>query len=98
MIALLSLLKQVRVGKIKELSEEVVNKAVSRIGNWIFLSSILLAVLALILAKLTPLSKNNSGGQVAIGIAAVISLVVAMILTRSNVKAVTKTRKEWSAQ
>lgn len=98
MIALLSLLKQVRFGKIKELSEEVANKAVSRIGNWIFLSSILLAVLALILAKLTPLSKNNLGGQVAIDIAAVISLVVAMILTRSNVKVATKIRKEWSAQ
>lgn len=83
---LLSLLKQVKVGKIKELPEKVAEQTVKRIGNWIFLPSILLAVLALLLAKFTPLNKNNSGGQVAIGIAAVISLIVAMILTRSNVK------------
>lgn len=83
---LLSLLKQVKVGKIKELPEKVADKTVKRIGNWIFLPSILLAVLALLLAKLTPLSKNNSGGQVAIGIAAVVSLIVAMVLTKSNGK------------
>lgn len=79
-IALLSLLKQVRVGNIKKLPEEVADKTVSRIGNWIFLPSILLAVLALVIAQFTKL-----GGQVGIGIAALVSLIVAMVLTRSNV-------------
>ena len=83
---LLSLLKQVKVGKIKELPEKVADKTVKRIGNWIFFPSILLAVLALLLAKFTPLSKSKLGGQVAIGIAAVVSLIVAMILTKSNGK------------
>ena len=80
-IALLSLFKQVRVGHIKELPEEVADKTVKRIGNWIFLPSILLAVLALLIGQFTKL-----GGQIGIGIAAVVSLIVAMILTKSNVK------------
>jgi len=41
-IALLSLFKQVRVGHIKELDEKLAQKTVNRIGNWIFLPSILL--------------------------------------------------------
>lgn len=80
-IALLSLFKQVRVGHIKELPEEVADKTVKRIGNWIFLPSILLAVLALLIGQFTKL-----GGQIGIGIAAVVSLIVAMILTKSKVK------------
>ena len=80
-IALLSLFKQVRVGHIKELSEKVASETIRRIGNLIFLPSILLAVIALVIAQFTKL-----GGQVGIGIAAVISLIVAMILTKSNIK------------
>ncbi len=80
-IALLSLLKQVRVGQIKQLPKKVADQTVSRIGNWLFLPSILLAVLALLIAQFT-----NLGGQVGIGIAAALSLIVAMALTRSNVK------------
>lgn len=82
-IALLSLLKQVRVGKIKELDEKIANQTVKRIGNWIFLPSILLAILALVIAQFTKL-----GGQVGIGIAAIISLIVAMVLTKSSPKTV----------
>ncbi|RMC23932.1 MULTISPECIES: DUF979 domain-containing protein [unclassified Lactobacillus] len=80
-IALLSLFKQVRVGHIKELNEKVAADTVKRIGNWIFLPSILLAILALAIAQYT-----NLGGQVGIGIAAIVSLIVAMILTKSDVK------------
>ncbi len=80
-IAVLSLTKQVRVGQIKKLDPKVAHKTIARIGNWIFLPSILLAVLAIVIAQFTPL-----GGQVGIGIAAVVALIVAMLLTKANVK------------
>ena len=82
-IALLSLFKQVRVGHIRDLDEKVAQQTVKRIGNWIFLPSILLAVLALLIAQFT-----NLGGQVGIGVAAIVSLVIAQILTKANVKVV----------
>ena len=82
-IALLSLFKQVRVGHIKDLDEKVAQQTVKRIGNWIFLPSILLAVLALLIAQFT-----NLGGQVGIGVAAIVSLIIAQILTKANVKVV----------
>lgn len=80
-IAILSLTKQVKVGHIKELDSRIAAHTIKKIGNWIFLPSILLAVLAILIAQFTPL-----GGQVGIGLAAIISLLVAMFLTKSNLK------------
>ncbi|BDR60800.1 hypothetical protein KIM322_10610 [Lactobacillus xylocopicola] len=43
-IALLSLFKQVRVGHIKKINKKLADQTVKRIGNWIFVPSILLAI------------------------------------------------------
>lgn len=81
-IGCLTLLKQVRIGKLAELEEEASESSARRIGSFIFVPCILLAFCA-VLISYTPL-----GGQVGIGIAAILSLVVAMIITRATPKTV----------
>ncbi|WPC17563.1 DUF979 domain-containing protein [Pediococcus inopinatus] len=82
-IGALSLLKQVKVGHIKPLNKEVSEASAKRLGGWIFLPSIILAVTAILVAQFTPF-----GGQVGIGVAAIVSLIVAMWLTKAGGKTV----------
>ncbi|RGI31930.1 MULTISPECIES: DUF979 domain-containing protein [Enterococcaceae] len=79
-IGLLTLFKQVNVGKLAEISEEEGQKSAERIGSWIFFPSVLLAIVAVVISY-TPL-----GGQVGIGVASIVALLVAMVITKAPPK------------
>lgn len=79
-IGILTLFKQVKIGKLAELSEKDGAKSANRIGNWVFFPSILLAALAV------GISYTSLGGQVGIGIASILSLIVAMFIMRARPK------------
>ena len=81
-MGVLTLFKQVKIGKLAQLDEEASEASARRIGSWIFLPCILLAVFAVIIAN-TPL-----GGQVGIGIASVLTLLIAMGITSAKPKTV----------
>ena len=77
----LTVTKQVKVGSIANPSDEFREKQFKKIGGKIFLPSILLAVSAFAIAQWTKL-----GGQVAIGLSALIGLIAALWITKSPVK------------
>ncbi|MBU3210602.1 DUF979 domain-containing protein [Clostridium algidicarnis] len=77
----LTVTKQVKVGSIDNPSDEFREKQFKKIGGKIFLPSILLAVSAFAIAQWTKL-----GGQVAIGLSALIGLIAALWITKSPVK------------
>lgn len=79
-IGLLTLFKQVNVGKLVEISEEEGQKSAENIGSWIFFPSVLLAIVAVVISY-TPL-----GGQVGIGVASIVALLVAMVITKAPPK------------
>lgn len=79
-IGILTLFKQVKIGKLAELSEKDGEKSAKRIGNWVFFPSILLAALAV------GISYTSLGGQVGIGIASILSFIVAMFIMRAKPK------------
>lgn len=78
-MGVITLLKQVKIGKLEQASEEESQRHANRIGNRIFLPCVLLALLAVVIAQFTPL-----GGQVGIGLAAVIAFVITVLLTRAT--------------
>lgn len=80
-VGVLTLTNQVKVGHIKEVKEEEAQVSSKRLGNLVFVPVITLAVVAVGIAQFTPL-----GGQAGIGIGAVVSLIVAMIITKSSPK------------
>ncbi|MGY3779693.1 DUF979 domain-containing protein [Isobaculum melis] len=69
--------KQVRIGRIAQVDEEAAQTSSEKIGNWIFLPCVSLALFAVLVAQFTPL-----GGQVGIGIAAIASLLIAIFITK----------------
>lgn len=78
----LTLFKQVKVGKTAPVTEEEGEAGAKRLGSFIFLPAIVLAAVAVIISY-TPL-----GGQVGIGIASFVSLIVAVALTGAKPKTV----------
>lgn len=82
-IGVLTLLKQVKLGHVRPIEEAEAEKASDRIGNWIFLPVVVLAAVAVGVAQFTEL-----GGQVGIGIGAVVSLLTGMLVTRATPKTV----------
>ena len=78
----LTLFKQVKVGKTAPVTEEEGEAGAKRLGSSIFVPAVVLAAVAVIISY-TPL-----GGQVGIGIASFISLIVAMALTGAKPKTV----------
>ncbi|GAA0355105.1 DUF979 domain-containing protein [Alkalibacterium iburiense] len=81
LIGVLTLFNQVKIGKIDSTSEEEAQSHSKRIGNWIFVPVVSLALIAIVIAQFTPL-----GGQVGIGIASVVSLLIAMAFTKAGPK------------
>lgn len=77
----LTVTKQVKAGAITNPSDEFREKQFKKIGGKIFLPSILLAVSAFAIAQWTKL-----GGQVAIGLSALIGLIAALWITKSPAK------------
>ncbi|WHZ32198.1 DUF979 domain-containing protein [Desemzia incerta] len=82
-IGALTLLKQVKLGHVRPVEEAEAEKASDRIGNWVFLPVVVLAVVAVSVAQFTEL-----GGQVGIGIGAVVSLMTGILVTRATPKTV----------
>ena len=82
-IGVLTLLKQVKLGHVRPVEEAEAEKASDRIGNWVFLPVVVLAVVAVSVAQFTEL-----GGQVGIGIGAVVSLMTGILVTRATPKTV----------
>lgn len=78
----LTLFKQVKVGKTARITEEEGQAGAQRIGSWIFFPAVALAAVAVGISY-TPL-----GGQVGIGIASVVALLVAVFLTKASPKTV----------
>ncbi len=98
-LALLSAFKQVNPGSIKALPEAFKQQQADKLGNKIFLPSVLLGLSAFafaqflpMLVKLLPASMHKMSvsvaGQLAIGLSAVIGLVSAMVLTKVKTKEV----------
>ena len=79
----LALFKQVRVGTIKPIDRDHAEKFAQKLGARIFIPSIVLAVVSILIAQFTKL-----GGQVAIGIGAVVYIIVSMKLTKTPIKMV----------
>ena len=82
-IGLLSLFKQIQVGHIKDVDSATAAQFAKKLGGWIFLPSVVLAVVSIIVGTFTPL-----GGQVAIGVGSVLALIVAIVETKAPVKMV----------
>ncbi len=80
-IGVLTVTKQVNIGNLPQLSDEYRKENAKKIGSKIFIPSIILAILAFVIAQYTKL-----GGQVAIGISALGGLVLTFIITKSPVK------------
>lgn len=81
-MGVLTLFKQVRIGKLADVDEEVAEASAKRVGSWIFLPCVLLALFAVVISY-TPL-----GGQVGIGIASILTLLIAMFITSAKPKTV----------
>ncbi|KRL86993.1 DUF979 domain-containing protein [Lacticaseibacillus pantheris] len=82
-IGVLALARQIKVGHLPAVNVQNATAAAHRLGGWIFLPSIVLAVVSIIIAQFTSL-----GGQVGIGIGALVSLIVAIVMTRTSGKQV----------
>lgn len=82
-MGLLTLFKQVNIGHVRPIIEEEAEKSSDRIGNKVFIPVISLAAIAVGIAQFTPL-----GGQVGIGIGAVGSLLIGVLITKASPKTV----------
>lgn len=80
-MGVLTFMNKVKIGPIKEATEEEAQAHSKRIGNKIFIPVVSLAFIAIVVAQFTPL-----GGQVGIGMAAVLSLVIGMLITKASSK------------
>lgn len=78
-IGILSALKQVNIGNLKQLDENFTRVKAEKLGFKIFIPSISIALVALLIAQFTPIS-----GTAAIGISAVVALILTFIITRAS--------------
>lgn len=77
----LTLFNQVKVGPVTTASEEESQAHSDRLGNRIFIPVVSLALIAILLAQLTPLD-----GQAGIGIASILAILIGVLVTRSKFK------------
>ncbi|MDR0921385.1 MAG: DUF979 domain-containing protein [Lactobacillales bacterium] len=82
----LTLFKQVKLGKVADIDEEKSEKAAARIGGKIFLPCVSLALFAVVISQIAPFGPLS--GQIGIGIAAILSLLIAMIITKAKPKVI----------
>ncbi|WP_430610206.1 DUF979 domain-containing protein [Enterococcus sp. DIV0876] len=78
----LTMFKQVQIGKIVDVEEEKAEASARKIGSLIFVPCVSLAVIAVVISY-TPL-----GGQVGIGVASVLALLIAIAITGAKPKTV----------
>lgn len=78
-IAVLTLTKQVKPGTVKALDEKFGEEQAQKLGLKVFIPSLVIALVALGIAQFTPIS-----GTAAIGVAAVIAVIVTFIITKAK--------------
>ena len=78
-IAVLSATKQINVGTLKQLDETFANLKAEKLGLKIFIPSLLIAIVAMLIAQFTELS-----GTVAIGISSTVSLAITFVITKAK--------------
>jgi len=87
MLGFLSAFKQVESGKIPLIDESFKENEAKRLGNKIFIPSVMLAISAFLIAQFLPLmmpeGQRALGGQIAIGLSALIGLIFVLLITRS---------------
>lgn len=82
-IGVLALTKQIQVGTVPAIDAHRAAAAAGRLGGKVFIPSVVLAVVSIGVSQFT-----NLGGQVSIGIGALASLAVAMLLAQAGPKTV----------
>ena len=78
-IAVLSATKQINIGTLKQLDETFTTLKAEKLGLKIFIPSLLIAIIAMLIAQFTELS-----GTVAIGISSTISLLMTFAITKAK--------------
>lgn len=78
-IAVLSALKQINIGTLKQLDSTFTQLKSDKLGLKIFIPSLTIAIVAMIIAQFTPFS-----GTVAIGIAATVALLLTFAITKAK--------------
>lgn len=78
-IAVLSATKQINIGTLKQLDETFTNLKAEKLGLKIFIPSLLIAIIAMLIAQFTELS-----GTVAIGISSTVSLLITFAITKAK--------------
>ena len=78
-IAVLTLTKQVKPGTVKALDEKFGEEQAEKLGLKVFIPLLVIALVALGIAQFTPIS-----GTAAIGVAAVIAVIVTFIITKAK--------------
>ncbi|PKQ71655.1 5-oxoproline transporter, DUF979 family subunit [Aeromonas sobria] len=73
-MGVITLLKQVKIGKLEQASEEESQRHANRIGNRIFLPCVLLALLAVVIAQFTTLGESGVGDVISQGISTVVPM------------------------
>lgn len=81
LIALISLVDGIKIKGIKEVDEKVQIASSKRLGGKVFLPVIVMAVLAIVIAKIIPESSSS-----VLGLTAIIAICYAMIMTKSSFK------------
>ena len=82
-IGILTATKQVNRGKVNVPTPEFSAESAKKLGNKVFIPSIVIAILVICIAKFTTFS-----GTVAIGIAAIITILLTVFITKASVKTV----------
>lgn len=82
-IGILTATKQVKIGKVNNPKPEFSAAKAKLLGNKVFVPSITIAVLVICIAKFTSYS-----GTVAIGIAAIITIILTLFITKADIKTV----------
>ena len=83
LIGVLTATKQVQYGKVKAPTASFSAEKAKALGNKVFIPSITIATLVICIAKFTSFS-----GTVAIGIAAAITIIITLFITKADVKTV----------
>ena len=81
LLALLTLFKQVRIGTLPSLDEVKANIEAKRLKNKIFIPVMLMALIALVLAKMIP-----EFSKIAISLAAFLATISLLLITKSSPK------------
>jgi uncharacterized membrane protein len=78
----LTLARGVEVGTIVEGTEEEKEAGAARLGNWLFLPALSLAAIAVLISTKQPF--GDESGTVSIGVASILALLIAWIMTRAR--------------